>query len=50
MLQFIFKDIKNRMDRVGNVSFSKVEKHENEMASALTLVEIKRPGMFKAWW
>ncbi|MBA0849288.1 hypothetical protein Goshw_014008 [Gossypium schwendimanii] len=50
MLQSIFKDIKNRMDRVGDVSFSKAEKHGNEMASALALVGIKRPRMFKAWW
>ncbi|MBA0729658.1 hypothetical protein Golax_022834 [Gossypium laxum] len=34
----------------GNVSFSKVEKHGNEMAYALELARIKRPGMFKAWW
>ncbi|MBA0746324.1 hypothetical protein Gogos_008857 [Gossypium gossypioides] len=50
MLQSIFKDIENRMDRVGNISFSKAKKHKNEMASALVLARIKRPGMFKAWW
>ncbi|KAK5834286.1 hypothetical protein PVK06_018163 [Gossypium arboreum] len=50
MLQSIFKDIENRMHKVGNVSFSKAEKHGNEMASALALVGIKRHGMFKACW
>ncbi|MBA0721296.1 hypothetical protein Golax_008855 [Gossypium laxum] len=50
MLQSIFKDIKNRMDKVGNISFLKAEKHRNEMASALALAGIKRPGMFKAWY
>ncbi|MBA0624328.1 hypothetical protein Godav_009707 [Gossypium davidsonii] len=43
------EDIKNRMDKVGNISFLKAEKHENEMASALALAGIKRPRMFKAW-
>ncbi|MBA0878311.1 hypothetical protein Goshw_020959 [Gossypium schwendimanii] len=50
MLQSIFKDIKNIMVRVGDVSFSKFEKHGNEMAYALELAGIKRLGMFKAWW
>ncbi|MBA0700049.1 hypothetical protein Goari_001622 [Gossypium aridum] len=50
MLKSIFKDIENRMIRVGNVSFLKAEKHGNEMAYALALARIKRPGMFKAWW
>ncbi|MBA0864294.1 hypothetical protein Goshw_001440 [Gossypium schwendimanii] len=49
ILQSIFKDIKNRMDKVGNISFLKAKKHRNEMASALALAGIKRPGMFKAW-
>ncbi|MBA0557300.1 hypothetical protein Goshw_015932, partial [Gossypium schwendimanii] len=31
------------MVRVGNVSFSKAEKHGNEMAYALAVVGIKRP-------
>ncbi|MBA0844331.1 hypothetical protein Goarm_001432 [Gossypium armourianum] len=44
------EDIENRMIRVGNVSFLKAEKHGNEMAYALALAGIKRPGMFKAWW
>ncbi|MBA0660441.1 hypothetical protein Goklo_012458 [Gossypium klotzschianum] len=44
------EDIENIMVRVGNVSFSKVEKHGNEMVYALELARIKRPGMFKAWW
>ncbi|KAK5793444.1 hypothetical protein PVK06_034590 [Gossypium arboreum] len=50
LLQSIFKDIENRMVRVGNVSFSKAEKHGNEMGYALALARIKRPEMFKAWW
>ncbi|XP_017639831.2 uncharacterized protein LOC108481181 [Gossypium arboreum] len=50
ILQSIFKDIKNRMDRVGNVSFSKAEKHKNDLAFALALAGTKRPRMFKAWW
>ncbi|MBA0566550.1 hypothetical protein Golob_011358, partial [Gossypium lobatum] len=49
MLQSIFKDIENRMDKVGNISFLKAEKHGNEMASVLALAGIKKPGMFKAW-
>ncbi|KAH1120670.1 hypothetical protein J1N35_003830 [Gossypium stocksii] len=43
LLQSIFKDIENKMVRVSNVSFSKAEKHGNEMAYALALAGIKRP-------
>ncbi|MBA0619236.1 hypothetical protein Godav_028448 [Gossypium davidsonii] len=46
LLQSIFKDIENRMVRVGNVSFSKAEKHGNDLAYALALTGIKRHGMF----
>ncbi|MBA0845965.1 hypothetical protein Goarm_022852 [Gossypium armourianum] len=46
----VYLDIENIMVRVCDVSFSKVEKHGNEMAYALELARIKRPGMFKAWW
>ncbi|MFQ6633251.1 hypothetical protein Gotur_011375 [Gossypium turneri] len=44
------EDIENKMVRIGNVSFSKAEKHGNEMAYALALAGIKRLGMFKTWW
>ncbi|TYH73264.1 hypothetical protein ES332_D05G316900v1 [Gossypium tomentosum] len=43
------EDIENRMDKVGNISFLKAEKHGNEVAFALALAGIKRPRMFKAW-
>ncbi|MBA0858796.1 hypothetical protein Goshw_000482 [Gossypium schwendimanii] len=44
LLQSIFKDIENKMVRVGNVSFLKAENHGNDMAYALALTGIK-----KAW-
>ncbi|KAG8502368.1 hypothetical protein CXB51_000334 [Gossypium anomalum] len=44
-----WKGYQKQMDRVGNVSFSKAEKHGNDMNSALALAGKKWPGMFKAW-
>ncbi|PPR83083.1 hypothetical protein GOBAR_AA37631 [Gossypium barbadense] len=35
------------MYRVGNVSFSKTDKHGNMMAFALAVTGLKRLGMFK---
>ncbi|KAK5786119.1 hypothetical protein PVK06_040746 [Gossypium arboreum] len=36
------------LSRLGNVSFSKEDKHGNKMAFALAVEGLKRPGMFKA--
>lgn len=49
-LRFVFVEIERCMDKVSNVSFSKVEKNKNEMASVLAIAGIKRSDMFKAWW
>ncbi|KAG8480048.1 hypothetical protein CXB51_025181 [Gossypium anomalum] len=46
----IFKEIDLRVSCIENVSFSKVNKHGNVMASALAVAGLKRQGMFKAWW
>ncbi|KAG8478991.1 hypothetical protein CXB51_028881 [Gossypium anomalum] len=50
LLYTFFKEIEIRLSRVGNVSFSKVDKHCNKMAFALAVAGLKRSGMFKAWW
>ncbi|KAK5841267.1 hypothetical protein PVK06_010176 [Gossypium arboreum] len=46
----IFKDIESRVSIIGNVSFSRVDKHGNAMAFALAAAGLKRQKMFKAWW
>ncbi|KAG8492339.1 hypothetical protein CXB51_009663 [Gossypium anomalum] len=43
LLHTIFKEIEIRMFRVGNVSFSKADKHGNKMAFALVVAGMKRP-------
>ncbi|KAK5831219.1 hypothetical protein PVK06_015014 [Gossypium arboreum] len=46
----IFKEIESRVSIIGNVSFSKVDKHGNAMAFALAAASLKRQNMFKTWW
>ncbi|MBA0577053.1 hypothetical protein Golob_025362 [Gossypium lobatum] len=44
----IIEEVEIRLSRIGNVSFSKADKHSNKMAFALEVASLKRPGMFKA--
>ncbi|KAG8502599.1 hypothetical protein CXB51_000014 [Gossypium anomalum] len=46
---YIFKDIESKVPIIGNVSFSRVDKHGNAMAFALAAAGLKRQKMFKAW-
>ncbi|MBA0730004.1 hypothetical protein Golax_020408 [Gossypium laxum] len=49
-LQSTFADNKRKIEKVGSVVFSMVEKKENEMASNLAIAGINRGDMFKARW
>ncbi|TYH16982.1 hypothetical protein ES288_A05G157000v1 [Gossypium darwinii] len=44
------EEIESRVSIIGNVSFSKVDKHGNAMAFALAATSLKRQNMFKTWW
>ncbi|TYJ16272.1 hypothetical protein E1A91_A10G240700v1, partial [Gossypium mustelinum] len=44
------KDIESRVSIIGNVSFSRVDKHGNAMTFVLAAAGLKRQKMFKAWW
>ncbi|KAG8475106.1 hypothetical protein CXB51_032028 [Gossypium anomalum] len=44
----LFKEVEFRLSRIGNVSFSKVDKNGNKMAFALAVAGLKRQDMFKA--
>ncbi|MBA0826471.1 hypothetical protein Goarm_011317, partial [Gossypium armourianum] len=48
--QTTFVDMERRLAYMGEVAFSKAEKHGNEMAETLATASINRRVMFKAWW
>ncbi|KAH1084276.1 hypothetical protein J1N35_024037 [Gossypium stocksii] len=47
LLFSLFKEVEIRLSRIGNVSFSKADKHGNKITFALAVAGLKIPGMFK---
>ncbi|KAG8502718.1 hypothetical protein CXB51_000491 [Gossypium anomalum] len=47
---FGIREIDSNVASLGNVCFAIADKNGNDLAFALAVAGIRRPGMYKAWW